>query len=352
MGEYRVPSIPRALRDGLDLGAAPRELVVVFHGQKAGRDALARHAQVRRRERGRELLEEALELHRRSTVDLLLDLVVGPVEARALERLGAHEERVRVEDPDGRPVEVLRQTELFEHLKTPLRMHRNAPLVPRDLVADLHHHVFLRLDEGPQDGRVDRGAEVVEVGDPDVLAAGFAKFREEAGAAERVDEIAVARGVGARAAVVFTEERALGRQAEAEILREAADLRRRVGRLRASATIGVVGRVARHEPERHGAAGALARARVLGEAEREERLPWQRFDERLHDAPHPRRHASGHHAERELAARDRARAERDSRSASAVPATGASTISVGGAVTGARTRFRSCRARTLRRLAR
>jgi hypothetical protein len=67
---------------------------------------------------------------------------------------------------------------------------------------------------------VDGRSQVVEVGDPHVLAAAGNERGEETGATERVGEVAVSGGVGARLPVVPEKECPLARQAEPEVLRE------------------------------------------------------------------------------------------------------------------------------------
>ena len=109
-----------------------------------------------------------------------------------------------------------------------------------------------------------------------------------------------------------------------------------------------VGRVARHEPERHGASGAARPGRVLVQSKLEERVAVEGLDERLDDAAHARGHPARHHAEGQLAAPEGVRAE--SRGARVVvPGEGASRTSPGpGASTTPRTRLRSSRSARLR----
>jgi hypothetical protein len=60
------------------------------------------------------------------------------------------------------------------------------------LVGDLHDELDLRLEAEVEDGEVDGGSEVVNVGEEDVLAALVNKILHQAGVVKREVEIAVA----------------------------------------------------------------------------------------------------------------------------------------------------------------
>ena len=168
----------------------------------------------------------------------------------------------------------------------------------------IDHHLLAALDEVPEQRGVHRGAEVVDVGDPHVLSAARDEAVEQLGAAERVDEIAVTRRVCAGLPLGVAKEVPLEVEAQRELLNERGDVRGGLARGESFFDRGV-GRVARHEPQRDGLAGALARGLVLAETQVEERLAVEHLGERLHHAAHARRHPARHGAEGELPARER-----------------------------------------------
>jgi len=69
---------------------------------------------------------------------------------------------------------------------------RSSLNVGSGLVSDLHDELDLRLEAEVEDGEVDGGSEVVNVGEEDVLAALVNKILHQAGVVKREVEIAVA----------------------------------------------------------------------------------------------------------------------------------------------------------------
>ena len=135
-----------------------------------------------------------------------------------------------------------RQPELLEHLEPAhdaarrvggVGPHGDAPAVALGLRGHLDLHVRAALDERAEERLVDRRPEVVEVRDPDVLASPRDEVRKEARTTQRVRQVAVPGRVGAGLAVVSQEEPPVLGQAQAEVLRERRDVRRRRPRARA-----------------------------------------------------------------------------------------------------------------------
>ena len=184
-------------------------------GKEPRSGPVTRDLDVRRRHLSGNFLQQTLELDGRPTVDLLLDLEVRPGQGLLQERLGADEERVRVEDRDRRRIEPGRQAELLEDLQLALGMDGDSALVAL-LATDLALHVdaLLRgLDEPTEDRGIDGSAEVVNVCNPHVFPAARHEAIEELAAPERVDEVAVTGRVLAGLSVVAAEQLALGGEA-------------------------------------------------------------------------------------------------------------------------------------------
>src|SRR5262249_40613696 len=120
---------PAGVGDDFDGGSTTRELVHVLDRQKARARPVARHRDIRGSQPRGDLLKETLELNRRSSVDLLLDLEVRPLEARSRERLGANEERVGVEHAHRRRIELGWKTVFLEDLELAFGMNRDAAFV-------------------------------------------------------------------------------------------------------------------------------------------------------------------------------------------------------------------------------
>jgi hypothetical protein len=72
---------------------------------------------------------------------------------------------------------------------------RSSLNVGSGLVSDLHDELDLRLEAEVEDGEVDGGSEIVNVGEEDVLAALVNKILHQAGVVKREVEIAVAGGI-------------------------------------------------------------------------------------------------------------------------------------------------------------
>ena len=146
---------------------------------------------------------------------------------------------------------------------------------------------------------VDRRPEVVDVRDPDVLAAALDEADRGGCPAKGIDGIAMARGVLAGLPVVVTEQRAVRVQAEREVLLERRDVRgspafrERRRRWRRASPRSSSARAAR--------GGRRGRSRCGYSARRiEEGVAVGDLGERLDDAAHARGHASRHGAEGEL----------------------------------------------------
>ena len=191
--------------------------------------------------------------------------------------------------------------------------HRSAALVASDLVDDLDGERRAAREVEADDQRVDRRAEVVDVGDGDDLLAGRflgGELLEERRPPERVGEVAVAGRVDARQTVVAVEERAVGGESERDELLERGDVLAVELDPEGLAKRGV-GRLAGHEPERNGTAGETREGIVLGETKIQERPRRERLRRvAFPDAAHPRRHAAREDAERDVAASQRRFAER------------------------------------------
>jgi hypothetical protein len=255
------------------------------------------------------LAEQSLALHRRPAADLFFDLDVGPGGAVRRERVGVDEKVIGIGHRHRHRVEAGGQPEVFAHHGLAAKAHRRAPLVAR-AIGHLDRQHRAPLEVPAEDGRVDRGAEVVEVGNPDEAAPAFEEAGEQPARRERLGHVAVARGVRARGARFVAEEPALGGEAQRDRLQK--------GRDRASVEFGAerfadrpVGRLARHQPERRARAVAGSERPLGFEAQVEEGALAQRRHQRLDHAAHARRHAAGEHDERHLAPTERALASGD-----------------------------------------
>lgn len=217
----------------------------------------------------------------------------------AVEGVGVAEEGVGVEAPDRGGVEGEREAEFLADDRPILVAHGDAALVT-GLGDDLDGEGVAPGDVAAEERGVDGGAEVVEVGYPDVAAALLPEARQQAAAPERVGDIAVAGGVGIRLALGVPVERAVGAEPQRDVLLE--DREARV--IEASAeglADGPVGGLAGHQPQRERAPVAASEGLLLGQPQIEEGLPGERLDQRLDDAAHAGRHPAGEHQQGDLA---------------------------------------------------
>ena len=208
-------------------------------------------------------------------------------------------EGVGVEDARGRRIEAGRQTEVLEDHRAPVPAHGPAAAIA-GRVDHLADEAGLVRQVPAGDGGVERGAEVVQVRQHQRPPARRHERVEQAGIAERVDQVAVALRVLGRPAGVVVEGVAAGRSRAAP---------RPAGRGRSPASQRVAERLAdgavgggrRHREQRRPPAVAAFR-RSTAQPDIEEREAVDGLDEGLHDPAHPRRHAARQHHEPDLAA--------------------------------------------------
>lgn len=238
-----------------------------------------------------QLSEEALPLDHRLPGHVLLDDAVGPGVLVVVEGVRVAEEGVGIEALDSGGIEAGGEAELLADDGAILVAHGDAALVA-GLGDDLDGERVAAGDVAAEDRGVDGGAEVIEVGDPDVAAALGAEALEEAAAAERVRHVAVTRGIEIDGALGVAEEGAVRAEPQGRVLLED----REAGVVEAGAEglpDGAVGGLAGHEPEGKGAPVAAREGVFFCEPQVEEGLPGERLDEGLHHAPHARRHPAG-----------------------------------------------------------
>ena len=141
-----------------------------------------------------------------------------PVDRKLEECSCVHVERVRVEDAHGRGVEAVRKPKFLKNLERAADVHGNAAAIAVLFVHDLDHALLVALEEEPNKERIDRGTQVVEVGEHHDLAAVGDEAMQKPAASKGVDQVAVAGRVGLKLSVAVDENVAAWREANAETL--------------------------------------------------------------------------------------------------------------------------------------
>ena len=147
------------------------------------------------------------------------------------------------------------------------------------------------VDVPAQHQRIDGGAEVVEVHDPQVPAAGGQEPVQQPGRGQRLGQVAVAGGVDAGQPIVTAEQAAVRGQPQRGALHEGADPLA-VDPAAQRLADGAVRGVARHQPHRQPRAACALPVLALGQARLQERGARDRLDQPLDDAAHAGGHAA------------------------------------------------------------